>query len=69
MLRKMLCLILWVLLLLTVSVLLFLFLNGLFFSPIVIVIHPGFFDLHMHFKGPGFFMAVGTEFAGKVRSE
>ena len=28
-----------------------------------------FFDLHMHFKGPGFFMAVGTEFAGKVRPE
>jgi len=42
-------------------VLLFLFLNCLFFVPILIVMFPGFFDVHVHFKEPGFFYGCGSE--------
>jgi len=40
---------------------LFLFPNGLFFIPVVILVFPGFFDLRLHFKEPGFFMAAAAE--------
>ena len=45
--------------LLTASVLLFP--NCLFFILTVVLIFPGFFDLPVHFKGPGFFYGRGPE--------